>query len=66
MFSDIRLKRDIRRIGAMASGLSIYSYRYVWSDEPQIGVMAQEALRVKPEAVMLHPSGYLMVNYGLL
>jgi hypothetical protein len=66
MFSDIRLKRDIKRIGEMASGLPIYSYRYVWSDEPQIGVMAQEALRVKPEAVMLHPSGYLMVNYGLL
>jgi hypothetical protein len=66
MFSDIRLKRDIKRIGEMASGLPVYSYRYVWSDEPQIGVMAQEALLVKPEAVMLHPSGYLMVNYGLL
>lgn len=66
MMSDIRLKRDIRRIGEMASGLPVYSYRYVFSDAPQIGVMAQEALLVKPEAVLLHPSGYLMVNYGLL
>jgi hypothetical protein len=63
-FSDIRLKRDIKRIGAMASGLPVYSYRYAWSDVPQIGVMAQEVLCHKPEAVSVHPSGFLMVDYS--
>lgn len=66
MFSDIRLKRDIKRIGAMSSGLPIYSYKYVWSDVPQIGVMAQEAIYYRPGAVSVHHSGYLQVNYGLL
>lgn len=65
-FSDIRLKRDIKRIGALPSGLPVYSYRYVFSDAPEIGVMAQEALHYAPNAVSVHPSGYLMVNYGLL
>lgn len=66
MFSDIRLKRDIKRIGALPSGLPVYSYRYIWSEEPQIGVMAQEAMQIAPHAVSMHPSGYLMVHYGLL
>lgn len=65
-FSDIRLKRDINRLYEMPSGLPVYSYKYIWSDEPQIGVMAQEVLHYKPEAVVMHPSGFLMVNYGLL
>jgi hypothetical protein len=66
MFSDRRLKRDIKRIGALPSGLNVYSYRYVFSDGEQIGVMAQEALVIAPHAVSMHPSGYFMVNYGLL
>jgi hypothetical protein len=66
MFSDIRLKRDITRVGELPSGLPVYSFKYVWSDTPQIGVMAQEALHYKPEAVTVHQSGFLMVNYGLL
>jgi hypothetical protein len=64
MFSDRRLKRDIKRIGEMPSGLPVYSYRYIWSDEPQIGVMAQEALGMIPDAVLTHPSGFLMVDYS--
>jgi hypothetical protein len=63
-FSDIRLKRDIKRIGAMPSGLPIYSYRYVFSDAPQIGIMAQEAEILFPEAVFAHPSGFKMVDYA--
>lgn len=62
-FSDIRLKRDIKRIGAMPSGLPVYSYRYIWSDEPQVGVMAQEAAALFPDAVFMDDSGYLKVRY---
>jgi hypothetical protein len=65
-FSDVRLKRGIKRIGAMASWLPIYSYRYIFSEEPQVGVLAQEAMTLFPDAIHRHPSGYLMVNYSLI
>lgn len=64
--SDRRLKRDIQRIGAMVSGVPVYLFRYLWSDDWNVGVMAQEALAVTPEAVIKTPSGYLAVNYGAL
>lgn len=64
--SDRRLKRDIQRLGQRADGLGIYLYRYLWSPVWQIGVMAQEALKVAPQAVARHPSGFLMVNYAKL
>jgi hypothetical protein len=66
MFSDIRLKRDIKRIGAMPSGLPTYRFRYIWADDVHEGVMAHEALHYAPESVSMHPSGFLCVNYALL
>jgi hypothetical protein len=64
MMSDIRLKRDIARLGALPSGLPVYQFRYLWSDSPMIGVMAQEALEMFPDAVSMHDSGFLMVDYS--
>lgn len=67
--SDARLKRDIEPVGALPNGLSVYQYRYVWDEDDaplQLGVMAQEALEVVPEAVAMHPAGFLMVDYGRL
>jgi hypothetical protein len=66
MFSDIRLKRDIKRIGSLPSGLPVYSYKYVFSAEPQVGVMAQEALEMFPDAVIMDASGFLKVRYDLI
>jgi len=54
------------RLGERADGLGIYAYRYLWSPVRRIGVMAQEVLGVKPDAVIRHPSGFLMVDYGRL
>lgn len=65
-FSDVRLKTAIRRIGEMASGIPIYKYFYTFGGPEQIGVMAQEVMQVRPQAVSTHESGYLMVNYGAL
>lgn len=65
-FSDRRLKTDIERIGEREDGLGVYVYRYLWSPVRFIGVMAQEVLKVKPEAVIHTPSGFLAVNYGAL
>lgn len=61
--SDIRLKRDVARIGSLPSGLPVYRYRYLWSDEPQIGVMAHEARELFPEAVAEF-DGFLAVDYS--
>lgn len=61
LFSDIRLKTDIAEIGHTASGQPVYSYRYVWGGPVQIGVMAHES---PIEAVSMHESGYLMVDYS--
>lgn len=65
-FSDVRLKRDIRRVGKRADGLGLYLFRYIWSPVVHLGVMAQEVLKVKPQAVHRTPEGWLMVDYGAL
>lgn len=61
-WSDRRLKTDICKIGNLPSGLSVYLYRYVWGDLG-IGVMAQEAVKMFPDAVKEF-NGYLAVNYA--
>jgi len=62
--SDRRLKSNIERIGTHKLGIGIYEYDIF--GERQQGVMADEAEKVMPQAVLMHPSGYKMVNYGLL
>lgn len=64
-FSDRRLKTNIQRIGTHPIGVGIYEYEYLWG-EPAIGVMADEVEEVMPHAVVVHPSGFKMVNYGVL
>jgi len=64
--SDIRLKRDIRPIGRTESGLTLYRFRYLWSDVEMVGVMAQEVLEVAPEAVIVAPDGFYRVDYARL
>ena len=59
-FSDARLKRDISALGG-----GWYRYRYIWSDDWQIGVMAQEVQKTNPAAVH-EIGGWLAVDYGAL
>lgn len=61
--SDAKLKTDIVRLGALPSGLPVYSYKYIWSPETHIGVMAQEALLMYPDAVQ-EIDGFLAVDYS--
>mgnify|MGYP001017557434 CR=1 FL=1 len=63
-FSDRKLKSNIERIGTHKLGIGLYEYDIF--GERQQGVMADEAEKVMPKAVLMHPSGYKMVNYGLL
>ena len=62
--SDKRLKSNIKFLGIHPIGVGIYEYDIF--DRHEIGVMAQEVLMVKPEAVVIMPNGYLGVNYGAL
>jgi opacity protein-like surface antigen len=65
-YSDKRLKRDIALLSRREDGVGIYRYRYLWSDEVYVGVMAQEVARIVPDAVACGPDGYLRVNYRRL
>lgn len=64
LFSDVRLKRDITRVGTTDGGLPIYTYRYVTGGPMMMGVMAHDVEKVIPDAVMTHDSGFKMVDYG--
>ena len=63
-FSDRRLKSNIERIGTHPIGLAIYEYDIF--GERQIGFMADEVEAFMPAAVSVHPSGFKMVDYGML
>ena len=65
MFSDRRLKRNIKKIGNYLNGLAKYSFEYIWG-EKSVGVMADEVEKVLPNAVYTHISGYKMVNYAMV
>ena len=62
MASDRRVKTDVTKLGKTEDGLGIYKYRYKGSDQPQIGLMAQEVEKKKPAAVV-EVGGLKMVNY---
>jgi len=65
--SDRRLKRDIRRVGETPSGIPIYEFSYKEGCGPEgkyVGVMADEAREIIPEAVIEGDGGFLMVDYS--
>lgn len=62
MFSDRRLKSNIKRVGTHPLGVGIYDFTMMGM--PQRGVIAQEVQAVRPDLVKKHASGFLMVNYG--
>ena len=62
--SDRRLKSNIVRVNIHRLGIGIYEYDLFGQRE--MGVMADEVMTVMPEAVMRHPTGFLMVDYGRL
>ena len=62
--SDRRLKTNIVKVGDDPRGFGIYEYDIFGRRER--GVMAQEVEKIIPDAVMEHPSGFKMVNYGAL
>lgn len=70
--SDIRCKENIVRVGTHAGGFGLYMYNYRSEFTHRagagkfLGVMAQELLSSRPDAVLLEDSGYYAVNYSAL
>lgn len=64
LFSDERVKENIRRIGKTEDGQPIYAYNYKGDpkEHTQIGLIAQEVEKKHPEAVGL-AGGIKTVNY---
>lgn len=63
MYSDERLKTNIKKIGEYSNGISKYSFNYVWG-QPSEGALAQEVIKVMPEAVRVADTGYYEVDYS--
>jgi hypothetical protein len=64
--SDIALKHDITLLGRLNNGLGFYRFSYNGSNQAYVGVMAQEAQTIMPEAVVRGRDGYLEVFYDKL
>jgi hypothetical protein len=66
--SDKRAKKNITRVGKTDEGLPIYRYQYKkgvgGNGMFQLGVMAQEVEKSRPDAVMTGPDGLKRVDYG--
>ncbi len=71
--SDIRLKTDIREVGKLESGITLYQYRYkavegfdgtLDTETVFVGVMAQDLLKTHPAAVIVGNDGFYRVDYS--
>jgi hypothetical protein len=64
--SDVRLKRDVVRVGEHPLGFGIFGFKYLWSDVEHVGVLAQEVTERMPAAVVEGPGGFLAVDYAAI
>ena len=70
--SDKRLKTNIVKVGVIGRH-NLYTWDWTEKgkeiadpEQPRIGVMAQEAMKLNPEAVVMGAEGYLKVKYSEL
>lgn len=65
--SDERLKENIEVVGKSSSGIPIVEFNYIAKKglpEGRFrGVLAQDVLQIKPNAVIYHKDGYMTVDY---
>ena len=65
-WSDRRLKKNIKRLGTSLMGFPVYAFEYIWGGGSQVGVMAQDVIKVLPKAVHTSDEGYMSVDYGMI
>jgi hypothetical protein len=65
MFSDARMKVNVRRVGTSPSGIPISEFEYISQPGKRFrGVIAQDLIAIRPDAVVEASSGMLAVRYG--
>ncbi len=64
--SDRRLKENIKKLGDSPSGIGIYKFNYIGHAKKYIGALADDVMKVVPEAVTTMANGFLGVNYNLI
>lgn len=64
LFSDVRLKTNIVKVGEHPMGFGVYEYDRIDTGKHERGVIAQEVREVRPDLVdNTHESGFLRVFY---
>lgn len=62
-WSDRRLKQDIKAVGKLDNGLTVHLFRYKSGGPFQLGLMADEVEKVKPDAAGSWGGGFMYVDY---
>jgi len=63
--SDPRAKDEVEEVGELHDGQKVYSFRMKGDHRKQIGLMADEVEKKRPEAVFRDRTGMRHVNYGI-
>lgn len=70
LLSDRRVKTDIKLLGTDPRGWGVYRYRYIGDDDQelgwQIGYMADEVEKIRPDVVFTSDTGIKAINYAAL
>lgn len=66
LFSDRRLKDDIRYLGTRPDGLGVYEYTLKTDGKRYVGVMADDVARLRPDALGEPVAGFATVHYDRL
>lgn len=65
LLSDARIKENLRPVGMLFNGLTVYAFNFPGDEKTRIGLVAQEVQKLIPEAVTQTEEGLLAVDYGL-
>lgn len=63
LFSDARIKENLRPVGDLYNGLTVYAFNFPGERVTRIGLVAQEVEQLLPQAVSQSEEGLLMVDY---
>lgn len=63
MFSDERLKENVRLVGKSPSGIGVYEFSYRGYSTRWRGALAQDVQTISPDAVNRASNGYFTINY---
>ena len=68
LLADRRMVSDIAEVGALANGVKVYSFKYIFEDTVRVGVLAEDLMERADTkvAVLTMANGLLGVDYAAL